>query len=270
MASSIEGVDEAAFDGIGCVLAAMPSLGPAGRAWTHLGFKLTKPYKWMGCLASDLVLSGLRIRFVAPDPRAGTTGLLSTKIEDRLIRGAGLLGWTWMTGENPIELPDVVPADPGERCNAYVLPPELSPGVVTLYDHELSAPQPREIKSHPNGIGRLDRVVVSTDNADRTAGTYQQHFPLKDAGRVNSGRIHLFTEAGSTQIEFVGPIDATDSESFVNPWGLVFHSNDLDKTIRTLARSNIELPDPVADPKGGRITALSMQLGGIGIAFIGD
>ena len=56
----------------------------------------------------------------------------------------------------------------------------------------------------------------------------------------------------------------------MNPWGLVFHSNDLDKTIRTLARSNIELPDPVADPKGGRITALSMQLGGIGIAFIGD
>ncbi len=248
----------------------MPSLGPAGRAWTHLGFKLTKPFKWMGCLASDLALSGLRIRFVAPDPGAGTTGLLAAKIEDRLIRGAGLLGWIWMTGEDPIELPDVVPADPGERCSAYVLAPELSPGVVTLYDHDLRAPRRREMKSHPNGVGRLDRVVVSTDNADRTARTYQSNFSLKSGGRVNSGRIHLFTEAGDTQIEFVGPIDAAESEGFVNPWGLAFRSKDLDKTIRTLARSHVELPEPVADAKGGRITALSMQLGGIGIAFIGD
>ncbi|MBB33456.1 MAG: hypothetical protein CL455_07365 [Acidimicrobiaceae bacterium] len=121
-------------------------------------------------------------------------------------------------------------------------------------------------ETHPNAISRIDHVVVTTSDCDRSTSAFH------NAG-IQSQRIRTFGEQknlvrqtffwlGNVILELVGP----DTRSGDDPaifWGLAFVSSDIKKTLSTLGDSCTPLKEAVQT--GRRITTLKTRDIGISI-----
>ncbi len=258
---------------IGRALAAVPSLGPAAKAWTRLGFRPSKPFEFFGCEAVDLDFAGGGLRFLA---RSLTMpgGPLASLVSDRLTFGAGLLGWTWAcknvwASRTRIESQALLsfPTEETDR-SSIMLPPRLSPGAATLLEPLSSTPIP----VHPNSVTGIDHVVVTVTNTDAAADLYERHFGLRAVRKTIAERRYAFVKVGenSIVIELVGPNRIDRGPLGGQVWGLAFRSANLDGTIALLHNAGVGVSQAHAALQGGRIASLPMQLGGIQIAFLGD
>jgi hypothetical protein len=80
--------------------------------------------------------------------------------------------------------------------------------------------------AHPNGVTRLDHLVVFTDDPERTTAGYARlGLDARRVRDVGNGTTQTFFRAGEVIVELVGPIAGVDGERF---WGLALTVADLD------------------------------------------
>jgi len=259
---------------IGHLLAAVPSLGPTAKAWTRIGFSVTQPFDYLGCRAFDVSLNGTSLRFLALAPNHPETAM-SSLVADRLLSGAGILGWSW--GCHDVFRSREIIEDNCDRSfppkddgpSAPVVPRRLTPGAMTVLEpltYEVSA-------SHRNCAERIDHIVVTVNHVDTAADIYEGAFGLSARRRSNEDTRYAFLKVGrgnAAVIELVGPSHPSSSSLAGHAWGITFRSPDLDQTVASLRKARVNISDPHPAVQGGRITGFPMQLGGIQIAFIGD
>jgi len=164
----------------------------------------------------------------------------------RFVEGAGggIVGW---------ELADTdATADP--------VPDEID-GIATTSTTD-QAPEPAK---HPNGVSRLDHVVVMTPNLARTiqalegAGFEQRR--TRDVPGTDPVRRQVFLWAGEAILEVVGTVEPTgDGPSRL--WGLALTTDDLDGAAELLG-SKITNPKDAVQP-GRRIATIDTRTLGIG------
>ena len=86
--------------------------------------------------------------------------------------------------------------------------------------------------SHPNGIGRLDHLVVFATSLDRVRSALAAHRleirRERSTQLMGAPAVQVFAWAGSTILEIVVPEGAADAPARV--WGLAFEADDLDAT----------------------------------------
>jgi predicted enzyme related to lactoylglutathione lyase len=271
-ASEREDADDGrAVSGLAMALVAVPSLGPVRKAWQRLGFKVTEIGGFLGCPAFEVRLAGTGVRFVTP-PRDPAATALGSVVADRLVAGSGLLGWSWACADVDRSR-QVIEKRSGRSfpinhkgAKTFVVPPALNPGAVTT----LEAGNKNHAPTHPNGITRLDHLVVTVSDADAATGAYKRNFGLTPQAKTMKKRRYSFLKVGNSVVEIVGPAPPEPGPPTGRPWGLAFHCPDLDATVTNIRSAGVDIADPYPAHQGGRITKLSMQLGGVQIAFMGN
>jgi hypothetical protein len=162
--------------------------------------------------------------------------------------GKGVIGWTL--------------ADARETTDVDGLPTSVAP------DEEPAAPA-----SHPNGVTRLDHVVVRTPDLDRTIGALaaigaEPRRTRPTTAPDGSAITQVFFRLGEAILELVGPPEPT-GDGPARIWGLAFVSADLDATAAHLG-------DLVGEPRdavqpGRRIATLRRAAGPtVPVAFMSD
>lgn len=163
-------------------------------------------------------------------------------------RGRGIVGWT-LVGRGP---------DGTDRPDTGVHDLDGLPTVlVDPHDVEASdpdAPAPEGRLPHPNGVTRIDHLVVITPDLDRTTATIEalgiEARRTREAGR---GRRQRFFRLGEVILELVGPVEPA-GEGPATFWGLAFTVADIDATAGHLA-GRIGEPKTAVQP-GRRIATL--------------
>lgn len=150
-------------------------------------------------------------------------------------------------------------------------------GLVTSWVDE-PAPTPTD---HPNGVSRLDHVVIATTDLGRTIGALEEvGFEVRrhrDVPGTDPVRRQVFLWAGEPILEVVGPAEAdtadgdrtggagpggTDRTSI---WGLALTTTDIDRAAELLV-SSVTRPKPAVQP-GRRIATIDTVDLGIGPAL---
>jgi len=260
-------------DHVARALVAAPSLGPVTKAWGKLGFEVSKPFEFLGCRAVDILLEGSAVRFVAQMEHRHPTPLASL-VADRLIEGAGLLGWTWFCAKLPRSLESIERASGGrvlynlDGSKSVVLPRELTPGAVTVLE-----PLVKEwVPQHRNQISYLDRLVLMASDVEKAAQAYIDGFGLELIRQTTGERRSMVLAAdhsGGPLIEIVGPDRPSAEPLTAHLWGLTFESPDLDRTVACMRGRGIAVADPQRAGDRGRGVTLPTQIGGIQIAIFG-
>lgn len=130
-----------------------------------------------------------------------------------------------------------------------------------------SAPE-SEPGIHPNGVTRIDHVVLMSPDVDRTAAALQvvgmEVRRERDAGAFRQ----LFFRLGPEILELVGPKEAGPGDASL--WGVTFVVDDLDATAEFLGDRVGRVKDAVQP--GRRIATLRGRAIGItpAIAFISE
>jgi catechol 2,3-dioxygenase-like lactoylglutathione lyase family enzyme len=128
---------------------------------------------------------------------------------------------------------------------------------------------------HPNGVIRIDHVVMLTPDLDRTVAELEsQGFDLRrrrDGPTPGGSTRHAFFRAGEPILEVVlapdGSSVARDPSGPARLWGLAFCVEDLDRTARSLG-DLLGAPREAVQP-GRRIATLRGEAGlGPAIAFM--
>ncbi len=121
-------------------------------------------------------------------------------------------------------------------------------------------------ETHPNAISRIDHVVVTTSDCDRSTSAFHdagiQSQRIRTFGDENNLVRQTFFWLGNVILELVGP----DTKSGDGPaifWGLAFVSDDIEKTLSTLGNSCTPLKEAVQT--GRKITTLKTRDIGISI-----
>ncbi|MEM7276017.1 MAG: VOC family protein [Actinomycetota bacterium] len=108
---------------------------------------------------------------------------------------------------------------------------------------------------HPNRVSRIDHVVITTPDLDRTVGALRgfgfSPRRTRDVPGTEPARRQVFLWAGETILEVVGPAVATGSEP-ARVWGLALTSDDLDAAADLLG-DRMTNPKPAIQP--GRLIA---------------
>lgn len=168
---------------------------------------------------------------------------LAAEDEARATR-RGIIGWT-LAGATEA---------PAATANGTV--DGLPTSIVAFPEDEGSGPEPG---AHPNGVVRLDHVVVLTPDLDRTtealeaAGLAARRTREAGAGPDGVPRLQRFFRLGEVILELVGPATPT-GEGCARFWGLAYVVDDLDATAAVLAE-RISRPRDAVQP-GRRIAAL--------------
>jgi len=264
---------ERVVDSFGYALAAVPSLGPATKAWRKLGFQVSEPYTWQGCNAVHVDLEGGGIRFLAADANAEPTAAVEL-LRARLILGAGMFGWTWRCAEphrSAVAIAQLAGSDFHDACEAWgealvQVPMELTPAASTWLEKTPDVPSP----AHPNSITHLDHIVLQVSTSKASSQVYERNFGLKGRTAAMNERWYSFLKIGPSLLEIVGPIKPEPGTTTGGPWGVAFRSSDIDATVAWLGKAGVEVNPPHRAVQGGRITGMPIPLGGIQIAFMGD
>lgn len=108
--------------------------------------------------------------------------------------------------------------------------------------------------SHPNGVVRIDHLVVITPDLDRTTAAIEATGVTarrtREAGR---GRRQRFFRLGEVIVEVVGPVEPS-GDGPATFWGFAFTVADIDATATALA-DRVGEPKPAVQP-GRRIATL--------------
>jgi hypothetical protein len=128
---------------------------------------------------------------------------------------------------------------------------------------------------HPNGVVRVDHVVMLAPDLDRTVGELEsQGFDLRrtrEGATPGGSTRQAFFRAGEPILEVVlapeGSSVARDPDGPARLWGLAFAVDDLDRTAETLG-ALLGTPRDAVQP-GRRIATLRPEAGlGPAIAFM--
>ncbi|HJM28471.1 MAG: hypothetical protein QF596_04850 [Acidimicrobiales bacterium] len=127
-------------------------------------------------------------------------------------------------------------------------------------DRILSLPK----TTHPNSISRIDHVVATTPDCDRTTSAFDDAgIPLKRVrtfGTKNNLVRQTFFWLGDVILELVGP-DEKSSHGPAVFWGLALVSEDIEKTVNNLGDSCTPLKKAVQ--AGREITTVKTREIGI-------
>lgn len=153
----------------------------------------------------------------------------------------------------------------GIHSAAITDPPRELDGL-GLHHAEPAGPARRGIAAHPNGVERIDHLVVTTSDCDRTT-------ELLEAAGIDARRVRQF-DLGETRqrqtffwlgdviLELVGP-DVAAGEQPASFWGLALVARDLDATAASLA-GHCTTPKPAVQP-GRRIATIKTRDLGISV-----
>ena len=173
--------------------------------------------------------------------RVGAVGV--RLVGARTERGRGIVGWT---------LVDRGPADP-DRQDGGVHDLDGLPTVLAGA-HDVDAPTRDLPPAHPNGVTRIDHLVVITPDLDRTTAAIEalgiEARRTREAGR---GRRQRFFRLGEVILELVGPVEPSGAGP-ATFWGLAFTVADIDATTGHLVGRTGE-PRTAVQP-GRRIATL--------------
>lgn len=126
--------------------------------------------------------------------------------------------------------------------------------------------QPANPLTHPNGVQRIDHLVVATPDCDRTT-------EVLEAASIEARRVRQFDILGITQrqtffwlgdviLELVGP-DVAAGDEPATFWGLALVAEDLDATANAL-HGHCSPPKDAVQP-GRRITTITTRDLGISV-----
>ncbi len=182
---------------------------------------------------------------VEPDGQT-TLGTVAVRFVDGA--GTGIVGW---------ELADT---DAEADSDADPAPDDID-GIATTSTAD-RAPEPA---NHPNGVSRLDHVVVMTPDLARTIGALEgagfQQRRTRDVPGTDPVRRQVFLWAGEPILEVVGTVEPTgDGPSRL--WGLALTTDDLDGAAELLG-PRITDPKDAVQP-GRRIATIDTRTLGIG------
>jgi hypothetical protein len=129
------------------------------------------------------------------------------------------------------------------------------------------ASEPATHPPHPNGIVRVDHVVATTPNVDRSIDTLAaaglELRRVRDTTIGGASGRQAFFWAGDVILEVVGPSTAAGDEPLAL-WGLAVVSEDLDATVAWLGPTRCSAPRPAVQA-GRRIATLRTRDLGISI-----
>ena len=256
---------------LGFLLAVVPSIAPALRGWRRLGFEPGEPGDYLGCDAFEIRLRGCGVRVLAPKLRK-SGGAFARKVSDHLAGAPGLLGWSWASDD-----PESAAAAVRERTGAdgasvedgrIVLPAKITPGAATVIETvDRSGPA-----AHPNGVDRMDHVVLMVNDSERTVDAYRTAFALRPKTRAMKNGVYSFMKIGgedASVVEVVGPDPARPGALEGRAWGVTFGTPDLDSCLASMRERGVQVRDPHPALQGGRIMSLAVPFGGVQIAIIG-
>ncbi len=135
---------------------------------------------------------------------------------------------------------------------------------IAIRQCEQSGYRPEPVVAHPNGISRLDHVVVATPDVDRTIQSFaavgwelrrQRPTAIDGAPATQS-----FFWAGDVILEVVGP-DAVSGDGPATIWGLAFVSADIDATCTWLGPLRCRPPSEAVQGRRRIATLLTGDLG---------
>lgn len=118
--------------------------------------------------------------------------------------------------------------------------------------------------THPNGVSRLDHVVIMTPDLERTTSSLRSFgFSPKRTREIpgDPPRRQMFIWAGETILEVVGPTESTGNAPAA-VWGLALTTSDMDSAVAALG-PNLSTPKPAVQP--GRQIA-TVDTGALGIS----
>jgi hypothetical protein len=154
------------------------AVGDEAAAWRSVGFAVAE--------GGTCLVGQVRIRFTGDTGDAGDTGGDGDRV-------GGIAGWT-LAGL-PIEGGDVdgLTTSAG-RPTGDVVGADTAAGAAT--------------RLHPNGVARIDHLVIVTPDLDRTTAAFEaiglEARRTREAGR---GRLQRFFRLGEVILEVVGPVE---------------------------------------------------------------
>ncbi|MEX0767414.1 MAG: hypothetical protein WD029_02975 [Microthrixaceae bacterium] len=125
-----------------------------------------------------------------------------------------------------------------------------------------------ETQPHPNGVTRIDHIVVSTGNCDRTINAFTaagfERRGSRSTTQFGAQMLQTFFWAGDVIVELVGPSLVQDAnDSLASIFGLAMVAEDLQHTAKVLGEL---LGNPKAAVQPGRQIA-GLRTQSIGIAL---
>ncbi|MEM9566264.1 MAG: glyoxalase [Actinomycetota bacterium] len=166
--------------------------------------------------------------------------------------------------------------DTGDGADAGVIGWELAgaggptdlDGLTTTWVDE----PPGEPVVHPNGVSRLDHVVIATPHLARTIDALEgagfEARRTRDVPGTEPLRQQVFLWAGETILEVVGPAAAPgagDGDRPASVWGLALTTTDLDGAVELLG-DHLSAPKDAVQ-RGRRIATIDTRSLGIGTAL---
>ncbi len=128
--------------------------------------------------------------------------------------------------------------------------------------------QPAEPVDHPNGVTRMDHVVIMTPDLERTTSALRGFgFSPKRTREVPGAdppRRQMFIWAGETILEVVGPTESTGNAP-AGVWGLALTTSNMDRAVAALG-PNLSTPKPAVQP-GRQIATIDTRTLGISPAL---
>ena len=123
--------------------------------------------------------------------------------------------------------------------------------------------EPAAPADHPNRVSRLDHVVITTPDLDRTVAALRgfgfSPRRTRDVPGAEPPKRQVFLWAGETILEVIGPTTATGNAP-AKLWGLALTSDDLDEAARCLG-PHLGTPKPAVQPGRSIATVRSRDLG---------
>ncbi|MDH4363357.1 MAG: VOC family protein [Acidimicrobiia bacterium] len=118
--------------------------------------------------------------------------------------------------------------------------------------------RPHEVAPHPNGVFRIDHLVIATSDTPRTAAEFTAVGLGRRGGRTTNSAGHqvdmTFFWAGDVLLELSGPPTPSPDPEPAHFRGVAYASHDLDGTVALLA-GRTTVPRDAVQP-GRRIAAL--------------
>ncbi len=132
---------------------------------------------------------------------------------------------------------------------------DIEDGAIDGIASTATTAEPAPPLDHPNGVSRLDHVVLMTSNIERTTAALEaagfSARRTRDVPGAEPPRRQVFFWAGETILELVGPVDPSGDRP-ASIWGLAVTTDDMDRAVSSIGE-RISTPKQAVQP--GRMIA---------------